>query len=82
MNARPLCRVTNRETRVGWPQLADGTEENGDSKTTNEKGPSWFVWWACAAGKRDFCSALAALVHNDALKGLSHEIDFDNIAKN
>ncbi len=26
--------------RDGWPLLTDETEENGDSKSTNERGPS------------------------------------------
>jgi hypothetical protein len=34
---------------------------NGDSKRTNERGPSWLVRRACRVGTRDFCSALAAL---------------------
>jgi hypothetical protein len=29
-----------RETREGWPLLTVETEANGDSKSTNEKGPS------------------------------------------
>ncbi len=37
------------------------TEQNGDSKSTNERGP-WSVRWALHAGTRDFCLALAALV--------------------
>jgi hypothetical protein len=43
-----------RETREGWPLLTVETEANGDSP--------WLVCWACHAGTRDFCSALAALV--------------------
>ncbi len=38
------------------------TEVYGDSKRTNERGPSWLVRWTCRAGTRDICSALAALV--------------------
>ncbi len=30
---------TIRETREGWPLLTVETEVNGDSKSTNEKGP-------------------------------------------
>ncbi len=87
--------------RQGWPLLTAETEVNGDSKSTDERGPfligsfglssrykrfysakavlvdpvqklfphrtlslffSWLVRWACRAGTRDFCSALAALV--------------------
>ncbi len=38
------------------------TEVNGDSKSTNERGPSLVGSWACRASSRDFCPALAALV--------------------
>ena len=49
-----------RETRDGWPLLTVETDVNGDSKSTNERGPSLVgSLWACRAG---FCSALAALV--------------------
>jgi hypothetical protein len=44
-----------RETRKGWPMLTVETEVNGDSKSTNERGPS-------LVGSFNFCSALAALV--------------------
>ncbi len=36
------------------------TEVNGDSKGTNERVLSCLVCWACGAGARAFCSALAA----------------------
>ncbi len=39
-------RVKTRETREGWPRLNVLTKVNGDSKSTNERGPSlvgWFV---------------------------------------
>jgi hypothetical protein len=29
-----------REAREGWPLLTEETEVNGDSKSTNERGPS------------------------------------------
>jgi hypothetical protein len=48
----------------GWPLLTVETDVNGDSKSTNERGPSLASWawgWACRAGTR-VCSALAALV--------------------
>jgi hypothetical protein len=32
--------VLIKETREGWPMLTVGTEVNGDSKSTNERGPS------------------------------------------
>ncbi len=38
------------------------TEANGDSKSTNERGPSLVVRWDFHVGARDFCPALAALV--------------------
>ncbi len=33
----------DRETREGWPLLTVETEKNGDSKSTNERGPSMVV---------------------------------------
>jgi hypothetical protein len=33
-------KVLARETREGWPLLTVETEVNGDSKSTNERGPS------------------------------------------
>jgi hypothetical protein len=45
----------------GWPLLLVETEVNGDSKSTNERGPS-LIGWACRAVKRYICSALVALV--------------------
>ncbi len=32
--------VMARETTGGWPLLTDEAEEDGDSKSTNERGPS------------------------------------------
>ncbi len=32
--------VESRETREGWPQLTINTEAKGDSKSSNERGPS------------------------------------------
>jgi hypothetical protein len=56
-------RVVNRETREGWSLLTVETG-NGDSKSTNERGPSLVgllgLW--CHAGTRYFCPALTALV--------------------
>ncbi len=55
--------VSPRETREGWPLLTVETGVNGDSKSTNERGPSfWLVRWAFRAGTRDAWSASAALV--------------------
>ncbi len=34
-----------RETREGWPLLTFETELNGDSKSTNERGPSLVGWF-------------------------------------
>jgi hypothetical protein len=56
--------VHTRETREGWPLLTVETEVNGDSKITNEKGPSLVgsLGLLCG-GTKDICSfALAALV--------------------
>jgi hypothetical protein len=36
------------------------TEENGDSKSTNERVLPWLVPWARRAGTRDCCHSLAA----------------------
>ncbi len=33
--------VIGRETKEGWPLLTVETEVNGESKSTNERGPSW-----------------------------------------
>ncbi len=56
--------VTSRITKEGWSLLTDSTEANGDSMSTNEKGPSWLVSWALSirTDTRDFCTALVALV--------------------
>ncbi len=55
-----------RETREGWPLLTVETYVNGYSKRTNEREPfPWLVRWACRAGTRDFCSALAAIAGPD-----------------
>ena len=35
-----LDHLLNRETREGWPLLTLKNEVNGDSKSTNERGPS------------------------------------------
>jgi hypothetical protein len=34
-----IFTVLPRETREGWPLLTVETEVNGDSKSTNERGP-------------------------------------------
>ncbi len=46
----------------GGGLLTIKTEENEDSKSTNERVLPWLVHWACRAGTRDFCPASAALV--------------------
>jgi hypothetical protein len=33
--------VIDTEDREGWPLLSVETEVNGESKSTNERGPSW-----------------------------------------
>jgi hypothetical protein len=38
--ARAAFVVYSKETREGWPLLTVETEVNGDSKSTNERGPS------------------------------------------
>ena len=39
-NYRRIAIVFTIETREGWPLLIVETEVNGDSKSTNERGPS------------------------------------------
>ncbi len=36
-----MAAVVSRETSEGWPLLTVETEVNGDSKSTNERGPSF-----------------------------------------
>jgi len=38
VNKRHKLKI--RETREGWPLLTVETEVNGDSESTNERGPS------------------------------------------
>jgi hypothetical protein len=38
----PAALDTNRETREGWALVTVETEVNGDSKSTNERGPFLF----------------------------------------
>ncbi len=54
-------RLTQRDYRKGWPLLTVETEVNGESKSTNERVLPRLVRWACRAGTRNFCPALAAL---------------------
>ncbi len=49
-------------SRGGGPLLTIETEVNGDSKSTNERGPYVVGFWACRASTRDFYSALSVLV--------------------
>ncbi len=53
--------LTERLERGGPCWLVE-TGVNGDSNNTNERVVYWLVRWACHAGTRDFCHALAALV--------------------
>ncbi len=46
----------------GWPLLTVETEANGDSKSTNERGPSLVVRLSLHAGTKGFCPSVAALV--------------------
>ncbi len=55
-----LCPT--RDTREGWPLPTVETEANGDSKRTNEKGPSLIDSLGLSCRCKRFCSALAALV--------------------
>jgi hypothetical protein len=56
-----ICSIKVK-TREGWPLLTVETEVNRNSKSTNERGPSLVVRWACRAGARDFYPALTTLV--------------------
>jgi hypothetical protein len=59
----PVSKVRLREITERWPLLTVETEVNGVSAgSTNERVLPWLVRWACRAGTRDFCPALAALV--------------------
>jgi hypothetical protein len=59
-----MVGVETRETREGWPLLTVETEVNGEGTQRGQMKGVLFglVYWACRAGTRDFCSALAALV--------------------
>jgi hypothetical protein len=50
--------------REGWSLLTVETEVNGDSKSTNERGPSLVssLGMSCRYNSFCFCSALVALV--------------------
>jgi hypothetical protein len=61
-----MCvRVENgdqRDYREGWPLLTVETEVNGDSESTNERGPSFVGSLGLSCRYKIFFSALAALV--------------------
>jgi hypothetical protein len=56
------CSKKTRDTREGWPLLTIETEVNGDSKTTNERGPSLVGLLGLSCRYKKFFSVLAALV--------------------
>jgi hypothetical protein len=56
------CTVQPRETREGWPLLTVETEVNGTQRVQMKVVILLPVIWACHAGTRDFCPALATLV--------------------
>ncbi len=58
--ANIYSNINIRKTREGWPLLIE-TEANREGVQMKGVLP-WFVRWACRAGTREFCSALAALV--------------------
>jgi hypothetical protein len=45
-----------------WPPLTFETEVIGDSRSTNEMGPSWVGSLGLSYRTRNFCHAFAALV--------------------
>jgi hypothetical protein len=51
-----------RETRDGWHLLTVETQVNGTQRVQLKRVLPWLAHWACRAGTRDLCSALAALV--------------------
>ncbi len=53
----------------GGPCRLVETEVNGDSKRTNDRGPS-LVCLTRRVGTLDFCPALAALINNQPLKNI------------
>jgi hypothetical protein len=59
-----VSSMINRDTREGWPLLTVETEVNWESKSANERGPSFagLLGLSCRYSTRYFCSALAALV--------------------
>jgi hypothetical protein len=56
------CCGYSRETREGWPLLTVETEVSGDSKSTNESGPSLTGSLGLWCLVQEICPALAALV--------------------
>jgi hypothetical protein len=66
MNNRARIKLLwlTRETREGWPLLTVENEVDGDSKSTNERGPSLVSSLSSffRVGTRDFYPGLAALV--------------------
>ncbi len=60
---RRECAAGTRETREGWwPLLTVETKVNGDSKSTNERGPSLVSSLGMSCRYKRFCFALTALV--------------------
>jgi hypothetical protein len=59
-----LCVEIDTDTREGpgWPLLTVETEANGDSWSTYEKSPRWFIEFFHRAGIRDVWTALAVLI--------------------
>jgi hypothetical protein len=55
-------REGQNETIGGWPLLTVETEVNGDSQSTNERGPSLVVSLGFPCRYKTFFPALAALV--------------------
>ncbi len=45
-------------TREGWPLLTVETKENGDSKSTDERGPSLVGLLGLLRWTRDFCPSV------------------------
>ncbi len=64
----PVCGIVSlecRETGVGWPLLTVETELNGDSKSTNKRGPSLIGWAVLPVQEILFClGSLVSTVQN------------------
>jgi hypothetical protein len=75
--------VRNRKTREGWPRLTVETEVNGDSKRTNERGPSLVGLSGLSRRYKRFlfCLGFSSLVQNMLLLTVHYFNSFAPIAQ-